>query len=454
MRLEDIDDPERLKRINAALMNRVETVLDQQGNAFSLFQTALSLEGQVKRRTDELTNALHRLEKINGELAQAKETAEQANQSKTSFLAAASHDVLQPLNAALLSVSVLGDLQTSEQGGALVRQVERSLETMSDLLSTLLDISRLDAGVMQPTIETIALDNVFESLESDFGPVGQSKGLKLRFRPGGLSVASDNPMLRRILQNLVSNALRYTIEGGVLIGVRRRGEQACIEVHDTGQGIAESLRVDIFEEFHRGDVPVGRTDTSGAGLGLGLSIVKRMAATLGHELQLVSEVGRGTVFRLYVPMRDPERVRTESRDMVSRSTTARADLSDARVLLLENDADVAGAMTRLLTTWGCEPVLARSTTEALRTFDRGDWRPDLVIADQHLDNGDLGIDTLRAIWKSAGQRVSSVVVTAKPSEELEAVASDLGVELMVKPVKPAHLRALVTHLIAQQSASR
>jgi len=452
MRLDEIDDPEKLKRINAALMNRVETVLDQQGNAFSLFQTALSLEGQVKRRTDELTNALHRLEKINGELAQAKETAEQANQSKTSFLAAASHDVLQPLNAALLSVSVLGDLQTSEQGSALVQQVERSLETMNSLLSTLLDISRLDAGVMQPTIETISLDSVFDGLESDFGPIGQSKSLKLRFRPGGLSVGSDNTMLRRILQNLVSNALRYTSEGGVLIGVRRRGERACIEVHDTGQGIADNLRTDIFEEFHRGDVPVGRTDTSGAGLGLGLSIVKRMAVTLGHELELVSQVGRGTIFRLYVPMREPEPVRTAPASIANRSNV-RAGLNGMRVLLLENDADVAEAMMRLLRAWGCEPVPARSAIEALELVDHGDWQPNLIIADQHLDDGDLGIDTLQTVWERTGQRVQSVIVTAKPGDDLEAAARDLDVELMVKPVKPAHLRALVTHLMVQQPAS-
>ncbi|MGI9357364.1 MAG: ATP-binding response regulator [Rhizobiaceae bacterium] len=449
MRLEEIDDPERLKRINAALMNRVESVLDQQGNAFSMFQTALSLEGQVKRRTDELTNAMHRLEKINSELALAKEAAEQANQSKTSFLAAASHDVLQPLNAALLSVSVLRDLQTSQQGSELVRQVERSLETMSELLGTLLDISRLDAGVMQPTIETISLDKVFDSLESDFGPIGKSKGLKLRFRPGSLSVASDNTMLRRILQNLVSNALRYTSDGGVLVGVRRRGELACIEIHDTGQGIAENLRADIFEEFHRGDVPVGRTESSGAGLGLGLSIVKRMAAALNHRLQLNSKVGRGTIFRLYVPMRDPEPTRTQLGETATRGRT-RTDLHGTQVLLLENDADVADAMTRLLAAWGCESFLARNSPGALEML--GDWQPDLIIADQHLDDGDLGITTLQAIRRQLNNSIPAVIVTAKPGEALESEARNLGVELMAKPVKPAHLRALVTHILAQKSA--
>ncbi len=448
MRLEEINDPEQLKRINEALMNRVETVLDQQGNSFSLFQTALSLESQVKRRTDELTNALRRLEKSNSELAIAKESAEQANQSKTSFLAAASHDILQPLNAALLSVSVLGDLQGTEQGKTLVRQVERSLETMSALLKTLLDISRLDAGVMQPSIETIPLDEVFDSLVSDFEPIATSKGLRLVFRPGGLAVASDNTMLRRILQNLVSNALRYTSKGGVLVGVRRRGSLACIEIHDTGQGIAENLRSDIFEEFYRGDVPVGRTESSGAGLGLGLSIVKRMAASLSHRLELESQVGRGSIFRLYAPMRNPEPSAPEPALPTSRAAIG-GDLHGTRVLLLENDTDVANAMMRLLTSWTCKPVLAASASEAIGTIGAGGWQPDLIIADQHLDDGGLGIDVIPEIWDQVGRRIPSVIVTAKPSEDLEARTRDMNIELMAKPVKPAHLRALAMHLLAE-----
>ncbi len=446
MRLEEINDPERLKRINEALMNRVETVLDQQGNSFSLFQTALSLEGQVKRRTDELTNALRRLEKSNSELGLAKEAAEQANQSKTSFLAAASHDILQPLNAALLSVSVLGDLQTTDQGKALSLQVERSLETMNALLKTLLDISRLDAGVMQPSIETIPLDDVFDSLVSDFGPIATSKNLRLIFRPGGLAVASDNTMLRRILQNLVSNALRYTSRGGVLVGVRRRSSLACIEVHDTGQGIAENLRSDIFEEFHRGDVPVGRTESSGAGLGLGLSIVKRMAASLNHRLELESQVGRGSIFRLYAPMRDPEPIAPEPVLPTSRGIIG-GDLRGTRVLLLENDVDVADAMVRLLQSWHCEPVLAASASEAMVATDADGWQPDLIIADQHLDEDGLGIDVIPEIWNQIGKRIPSMIVTAKPSEDLETRAQDMSVELMAKPVKPAHLRALAMHLL-------
>ena len=202
MNINEIDDIERLRRINQALMSRVEQSMDQQGNAFSLFQTAINLEGRIRARTEELRATLRRLEKTNQDLVQAKEAAEIANLSKTRFLAAASHDVLQPLNAARLSVSALSDIQTSGEGQTLARQVERSLETMEELLRTLLDISKLDAGVVRPEIRQVPLDTLFQSLQSDFAPLAERKGLRLRFRPTRLAVLSDQGMYRRILQNI------------------------------------------------------------------------------------------------------------------------------------------------------------------------------------------------------------------------------------------------------------
>ncbi|RUZ78893.1 hybrid sensor histidine kinase/response regulator, partial [Mesorhizobium sp. M7A.F.Ca.CA.001.14.1.1] len=210
MPLRDINDLEKLKKINAALVSRVERSMDQQGNAFSLFQTTISLENRVRTRTEELHSTLRRLEQSNIDLSAAKENAELANLSKTRFLAAASHDVLQPLNAAHLSVSALAEVQTSDEGKKLVRQVERSLETMEDLLRTLLDISKLDAGVVQPDISDVSLEALFSSLRSDFLPVAEMKGLSLKFRPVHAVVRSDRTLLRRILQNILSNALGYT----------------------------------------------------------------------------------------------------------------------------------------------------------------------------------------------------------------------------------------------------
>jgi len=448
MNLDAIDDIDRLKRINKALLNRVESVMDQQGNAFSLFQTAINLEGQVRRRTDELTTALRRVEGINEELAEAKETAELANLSKTRFLAAASHDVLQPLNAALLSISVLSDLQTSERGKALVLQVERSLDTMNELLGTLLDISRLDAGVVQPIVEPVLLEPILDSLKSDFAPIADQKNLRLRFRASGLAVRSDRTILRRILQNLVSNALRYTSRGGVLVGVRRRGDMALLQVSDTGRGIAEPLQQAVFEEFHRGEIASGDLAEGGAGLGLGLSIVKRMATTLDHKLTLASKVGSGSRFQLAVPIaRAP--VSAAAMPLVpGRARKSGATLAGRRILLLENEQAVIEAMTSLLDTWGCEVAVATNMQEAIDALSDTAWLPDLVIADQHLNQGDLGTAAIEAIRAYTGLRLPALVVTADPTDALEAATEKAGVELMAKPVKPASLRALVTHMMA------
>ncbi|TIR26098.1 MAG: hybrid sensor histidine kinase/response regulator [Mesorhizobium sp.] len=444
MPLRDIDDVDRLKKINAALVSRVERSMDQQGNAFSLFQTAISLENRVRNRTEELHATLRRLEQSNIELSAAKENAELANLSKTRFLAAASHDVLQPLNAAHLSVSALAEVQTSEEGRKLVRQVERSLETMEDLLRTLLDISKLDAGVVQPEIGDVSLETLFSSLRSDFQPEAEKKGLSLKFRPVNVVVRSDRTLLRRILQNILSNALRYTRSGGVLVGTRHRGDTIRIDVADTGCGIAEDQREAVFEEFHRGTSTLADGGLAG-GLGLGLAIVRRMAAALGHPVTFSSRVGRGTIFHIDVPI-----------GMAAEPAAAIADMDRPRgyglfgtkVLLVENDADVLSAMTSLLERWQCLVRAATSTDDALDLLGDTDWVPDIVIADQHLDGGDLGTATIAEVRDYLGRPVPALIVTADGSELVAKAARAAGIELMRKPLKPAQLRALLAHLLA------
>ncbi|TRD00559.1 hybrid sensor histidine kinase/response regulator [Mesorhizobium sp. WSM4303] len=447
MPLRDIDDVDRLKKINAALVSRVERSMDQQGNAFSLFQTAISLENRVRIRTEELHSTLRRLEQSNIDLSAAKENAELANLSKTRFLAAASHDVLQPLNAAHLSVSALAEVQTSDEGKKLVRQVERSLETMEDLLRTLLDISKLDAGVVQPDIGDVNLETLFSSLRSDFLPVAEMKGLALKFRPVSAVVRSDRTLLRRILQNILSNALRYTRSGGVLVGTRHRGDTIRIDVADTGCGIPEDQREAVFEEFHRGSAFPADTGISGGGLGLGLAIVRRMAAALGHPVTFSSKVGRGTIFHIDVPVG------------IGASADAIASLAEmerprgyglfgTKVLLVENDADVLQAMTFLLERWQCLVRAATSTEDALSLLGDTDWVPDIVIADQHLDDGDLGTATIAEVRDYLGRAVPALIVTADASEAVAKAARAAGIELMRKPLKPAQLRALLAHLLA------
>jgi len=219
----------KLKKINSALMERVERSMDQQGSAYSLFQTAINLEGQVKRRTSELTATLAHLEKSNLELKNAISDAEKANLSKTRFLAAASHDVLQPLNAATLLINSLSTIQTCDEGKRLCTQANRSLENMDTLLRTLLYMSRLDAGDIEPVQESVPLRDIFSSIASVFQPIAAQKKLTLRIRDTDLHVHSDPNLLRRIVQNIVSNAIRYTASGGVLLGATQVGRQVLIE---------------------------------------------------------------------------------------------------------------------------------------------------------------------------------------------------------------------------------
>ncbi len=445
MPLKDITDIDRLKKINAALVGRVERSMDQQGNAFSLFQTAIALENRVRTRTDELHSTLRRLEQSNIDLSAAKESAELANLSKTRFLAAASHDVLQPLNAAHLSVSALSEIQTSEEGKKLVRQVERSLETMEDLLRTLLDISKLDAGVVRPEIGDVALDPLFSSLRSDFQPLADLAGLKLKFRLTAVSVRSDRTLIRRILQNIISNALRYTRSGGVLVGTRHRGDVIRIDIADTGRGIPEDQRDAVFEEFNRGTIAADAS-LAGGGLGLGLAIVRRIAGALGHPVTFSSKVGRGTIFHIDLPVG-----RSQPGDGEPAGEMARPrgyGLFGTKVLLIENDADVRQAMTSLLERWQCVVRSAIATDDALDLLGDTAWIPDVVIADQHLDGGDLGSHTIAEVRDYLGRTVPALIITADLSDTVGKAAKAAGIELMRKPLKPAQLRALLAHLLA------
>ncbi len=439
---------DKLSKINAVLMDRVERSMDQQGNAFSLFQTAIGLEAKVRSRTEELTSVLRRLEGSNEALVVAKDEAERANLSKTRFLAAASHDLLQPLNAARLSISVLSELQATDDARSLAGQIDQSLQTIEDLIKTLLDISKLDAGVVKPEVRAFPLDDVLSMLEASFAPQAAAKGLKLKVRPCGLLVRSDPMLLLRVLQNLVSNAVRYTDSGGVVVGVRRRGTQCFIDVVDTGSGISENERDTIFEEFYRGAAAAGGTHT---GLGLGLAIVQRTVQALGHSLVVKSEIGKGSTFRLDMP----------HVGAVARGTHAAAEqpvgaqtATGAIVLLIENDRDVREATARLLERWSCRTLMAHGLNDIAPLLAELKRPPDVVLADYHLDDGQTGLAALEEVRRLAGRNIPAVVLTADHSTAVAADVLAAGCELMHKPIKPAELRALMTHLLARQGSAR
>lgn len=433
----------KLKKINAALISRVERSMDQQANAFSLFETAIALDNRVLERTRQLQEALRSIERSNDDLLRAKQQAEAASSLKSSVLISVTHDLLQPLNAARLTLSTLSEMDIPGQGSALIGQVDRSLLTLEDLLRTLLDISKLDAGVLKPDIRPITVASLFEPLCQEFAPVAAKRGISLRILPSPYAVVSDPLMMRRILQNLLSNALRYTQKGGVLMGCRPRGDQLCIQVHDTGPGIPEAQQQAIFVEFQRGE----SSDGDQAGFGLGLSIVHRFATELGHHIQLNSRLGRGSTFSITLPRAESDDVVEAGREVQHLDFRYNV-LEGRKILLIENDPSSAEAMAALLEKWGCDVATTTSATDAMDNIGALGEPPDAIIADLHLDHGENGLDAVNSIREQIKIDVPAIIVTADYSTEAEREAAVYGLELLRKPIKPAEMRSLLSFLLA------
>lgn len=427
----------KLERINASLMTHVERVTDQHEGAYSLFQTAIMLDGRVRSRTEELTGLMHRLERSNQALEAAKNEAEQANRSKTRFLAAASHDLLQPLNAARLSVSTLVDMPLDPSATTVVRRVERGLETIEDLIKTLLDISKLDAGVVEPHRGPVRMRDLLAEVDAGFRPSAEAKGLRLVVRCAADLVAeSDAKLLKRIVGNLVSNAVRYTERGCVLITARRRGGRCRVDVVDTGRGISAAEHDLVFEEFFRGR----SSGDAESGLGLGLAIVRRMVSTLGHELVFTSKVARGSWFRLDLPL-----CRHLPSQPVHKPATA-VSLGGVRALMVENDRPTLEATARLLEGWGMA-ILAIADPRAIVAGLEEIAPVDVIVADYHLGPDLVGLDVIAAVRAIAGRAIPAVVITADHTAEVQALVMAADCSLVHKPIKPAQLRSLLSYLV-------
>jgi len=383
-----------------------------------------SLEARVRERTEELL-------RLNSELTRAKAEAEDANLSKTRFLAAASHDILQPLNAARLYSTALMDRDRKQGDVGLAENVAASLEAVEDILTTLLDISRLDAGAMKPELTTFALDDVLNQLKIELEPLAQEKGIRLILAKTSLAVRSDRRLLRRLLQNLISNAIKYTPEGRVLVGCRRKKNKVRLEVHDTGLGIPLSQQKAIFREFKRLDegARVAR------GLGLGLSIVERIARLLRHPLKLHSETGKGSMFSVEIPVVDGVVVANIASSKIPSLATPLAGMT---VLAIDNEPTIVDGMRLLLEGWGCRVDTASAVSDCA---DRRD-RPDAIVADYHLDDG-TGIDAIGALRAQFGSTLRAVLVTADRSQSVRDMAEGNDIVVLHKPLKPAALRALL-----------
>ncbi|MCT8998258.1 PAS domain-containing hybrid sensor histidine kinase/response regulator [Chelativorans intermedius] len=396
-----------------------------------------TLEQRVASRTAELV-------RLNQELAQAQMLAEEANLSKTRFLAGAGHDILQPLNAARLYCAPLKDRTTGELR-ALVSNIESSLDSVETILGAVLDISRLDTGALKPSPSVFRLNGLLGQIATDFQPLAAEKGLGLTIVPSSLSVRTDRNLFRRLVQNLVSNAVKYTRRGRVLVGVRRRGALLELQVLDTGIGIAENALNTVFREFTRLDEGMREA----RGLGLGLSIVDRIARVLRLEIRIRSEPGKGTCFSVILPASDAP-AQTPSAERAPVRPRAGVALAGLDVLCIDNDERILEGMRLLLEGWGCRVRTALDLSE-LEEHRPPSARPDIILADYHLD-GENGLSAVRRLRRAWGMEIPAVLVTADRTSEVRAAAEAMDVTVLNKPLKPAGLRALLTRYRQMQAA--
>lgn len=391
----------------------------------------------LERRVQERTGALSAM---NVELSAAKAQAENANQSKTRFLAAASHDVLQPLNAAGLFAAALTPKVSGFEQKALVNDIEQCLRTAEGMLTDLLDISKLDAGAVRTAPADFALQELLSALDAEFQLQARERGLRLQVKRTTALARSDAKLLRRILQNFVANAVRYTVRGRVVIGCRRSGAALRIEVWDTGMGIPVEQRGRIFEEFYRAQPADAAGAPAGKGFGLGLAIADRIARRLDHRITVRSWPGRGSVFAVEVPRSPATAV------LVHRPYKALAvgSLRGVRALIVDNDASVMRGMAALLTSWQCEVRVASGRNDLPNV---GEWTPDVLIVDYHLDRGETGVALAEELRTLTRAHLPLVVVTADAAEAVcEEVEAADGVYLR-KPVKPLALRSVLRRVV-------
>ena len=401
----------------------------------ALKETNIYLEQRVRERTQEL-------QVINEQMLKAKFTAEQANQSKTRFLASASHDLLQPLNAARLFTSALVDKAKNPDIKGLATHIDSSLEAAEEIISTLLDISKLDSGALEPKINRFAITDILRNLSNEFTAIAKDQGLTLDIVPSSAWVESDPQLLRRVIQNFLSNAIRYTPQGRILLGCRRLEGYLRIEVWDTGPGIPEDQFKGIFEEFRR--LQHGRDKK---GLGLGLAIVDRISGVLNHPVNVRSWQGKGSVFSITVPMVATQQVIEQPVRVSSRGLSS---LQGLRVLCIDNDATILEGMVALLQNWSCIVVPATSLPEALTSLNN--TAPDIMLADYQLDDGKNGLDAMDALRRHFSQSIPGILITGYTATEVREDANERGYQVLYKPVKPAALRALVNKLLRQRTA--
>lgn len=359
----------------------------------------------------------------------ARRDAEHANMAKSKFLAAASHDLRQPVHAQGLFLSVLAGTPLNAQQRELVDNIRQSSQASSEMLGTLLDFSRIEAGVVKPDFRALSLMPLMNKLEAELAPLADAKGLIYRTRETELSVTSDPSLLELVLRNLITNAIRYTEQGGVLVGARRRAGQVQLEVWDSGIGIEPEQQQEIFREFHQLGNP--ERDSS-KGLGLGLAIADGMAGVLGHGLSLHSRPGCGSVFRLSM-----QQARGAVLDASVSALQPPCSALKLRILVIDDEQSVRRGMLHLLQDWGCDCRTAEGIEEALQ--DVQEWLPDVIISDYRLREQRTGSEAIAALRERLRYPVPALLITGDTAPQRLREAQESGVPLLHKPVSPSQL---------------
>lgn len=411
------------------------------GRVINLVQGPMPDGGRVLTLTD-----ISDLKRRQSALEEARRIAEQANAAKTRFLSAASHDLRQPIHALGLFLDSLAQRIRNAQTEPLIRPMEDTIQVIDSMLGTLLDISKLDAGVLQPSLGPVPIGRLFSQLEAEFQPIALESRNRLRIRPSRQWGHSDPCLLLRMLSNLVANALKFTQGGRVLIAARVQGGMLRLEVYDTGPGIPPEQHEEIFQEFHQlGNPHRDRRQ----GLGLGLAIVRRLGLLLGHAVEVRSRPGRGSRFSVHVPLATP--VPIQPLAAAERAPNGE-EFRGTRVLLLDDDIIVQTAMTGLLTGWGCTVVTASSVRQALEHLDDFQSPPDLLIADYRLPGDTTGAEAIEMLHAKLGLPVPALIVTGDTSPERLREAESKGYPLLHKPATPEKLRRFLRNTLEGQSA--
>jgi signal transduction histidine kinase/CheY-like chemotaxis protein len=434
-----------LQKTVKALMERVEKAVDSQGGAFSWFQAAASLEETIRHRTEQyeqlnlrLKGELESRREIELALKHAKEAADLANQTKTRFLAAASHDLRQPLSSALLFLESIGEAALTGLDLDYLNKARVALASLSNLLDTLLDVARLDSGGIEPQFADFPVSALLDRIVPEFEGVARAAGLTLRFVHSGAWVRTDVHLLETVLRNLISNAIRYTPRGRLLVGCRRRREGLLISVHDTGIGIEAAHLEAIFSAYYQ--VPGGGRART-AGIGLGLSIVQRISTLLDLGREVRSVPGRGSMFAVLVPY-SPSRRRQEAK----RSAAGPLRVHSLAIAVIDDDPGVRLGLAATLVKWGHRPIAAASATEAVVQFIGADLSPDFIISDYHLAGSVKGDAAIEEVRREFDRAPPAAIMTSDPDPRLQAVARERGLTLLAKPLSLPELRVLLERI--------